>query len=263
LAVFKFASCDGCQLSLLNLEGDLLELVERFHLALFLEASSRVEDGPYDVALVEGSIATPDDAERIRRVREQSRALVTIGACATAGGIQALRNVADAEAWKRSVYPRPEWIRALPTSTPIADHVPVDYEIHGCPVDPQQVRRVLSRALLGARGDLPGGSVCLECKRAGHVCVVVAKGLPCMGPVTRAGCGALCPGLGRDCYACFGPADDPNPDALGRRFGELGLAAPEVARRFRGIAGARPEFRGVADRLEGRAPAPRPRGRDA
>ena len=251
LAVFKFASCDGCQVSLLNLEEELLALAERVDVAFFLEATSRVEPGPYDVSLVEGSITTDEDVERIHRVRAASRTLVTIGVCATSGGIQALRNTADVEAWKREVYPHPEWIRALSTSTPISDHVKVDAEIQGCPVNKHQVLRVLLRALLGATPDLPGASVCMECKRRGQVCVLVAKGSPCLGPITRAGCGALCPSLGRDCYACFGPADDPNPVSLAERLQQLGVSRRDVVLRLRGVAGWRPEFRAVADRLEG------------
>lgn len=251
LAVFKFASCDGCQVSLFNLEEELLALAEHFDVAHFLEASSRVEEGPYAVALVEGSVSTQHDVERIRRIREQTDTLITIGACATSGGIQHLRNVADLDEYKGHVYPRPEWIRALATSTPIAEHVKVDHEIQGCPIDPGQARRVLVRALLGTPPDLPGHSVCMECKRQGHVCVLVARGIPCMGPVTRTGCGALCPGVGRDCYACFGPADTVNTDALAGRFASLGVSDRDAARRFRGINGWRPEFRRAAERLEG------------
>jgi coenzyme F420-reducing hydrogenase gamma subunit len=247
LAVVKFASCDGCQLQLLNLEDELLALAERVELALFPEASSRCAPGPYDVALVEGSIATAHDLERIRAVRESARKLITIGACATAGGLQALRNGQDIEAWKARVYPRPDWIDALPTSTPIAEHVRVDYEIHGCPVDRRQVLRVLLRELLGAEPDLPGHPVCIECKRRGAVCVVVSRGEPCLGPVTRTGCGALCPVQGRDCYGCFGPADATNGPALARRFEMLGLAPGDVARRFRGITSTRRAFAEVAD----------------
>jgi coenzyme F420-reducing hydrogenase gamma subunit len=252
LACFKFASCDGCQLSILNLDQELLALSKRVDIAYFLEATSHIDPGPYDVALVEGSITTPADAQRILRVREQSRTLITIGACATSGGIQALRNVADVGAWKQQVYPRPEWIETLATSTPIAEHVRVDSEIQGCPVNSSQVLRVLLRALLGAASDLPGASVCMECKRAGHPCVVVTKGAPCMGPVTRAGCGALCPSLGRDCYACFGPSDDPNPEALLDRLMQLGLSRRDAALRLRGVAGWSPKFRELAKRLEAR-----------
>ncbi len=257
LGVFKFASCDGCQVAVLNLDRELLALSQRFDVAFFLEATSRKEEGPFDIALVEGSVTTVADLERIRRIRSQSRLLVTIGACATAGGIQALRNGASLEAWKALVYPRPEWVEALATSTPISEHVPVDVEIHGCPVNGEQVLRVLLRELVGAGPDLPSGSVCLECKRRGNVCVTVAKGIACMGPVTRAGCGALCPSLGRDCYACFGPADDPNLEALIATFRAQGLSHHQVEQRLRGIAGYAPEFRQMADHLTGREPGRR------
>jgi len=251
LAVFKFASCDGCQVSILNLGEAFLALAEQVDVVHFLEATSRSEDGPYDLALVEGSISTQRDVERIRRIRENAAQLITIGACATAGGIQALRNAGNLDAWRAHVYPHPEWVEALSTSTPVSDHVRVDTEIHGCPVDEMQVLRVVARALLGARPDLPGASVCLECKRRGNVCVMVTRQIPCMGPVTRAGCGAICPSLGRDCYACFGPADDPNVEALASRFADLGLRRRSVARRLRSITGFSPEFRRVADHLEG------------
>jgi sulfhydrogenase subunit delta len=250
LAVHKLASCDGCQLSLLNLEGELLRLAERVEIAHFLEASSRVLPGPWDVSLVEGSVTTAHDAERIRRIRDSSRILVTIGACATAGGIQALRNRADVEAWKAHVYPEPAWLETLSTSTPVSAHVKVDHEIQGCPVNGQQVLRVLLRLLLGSGPDLPGHSVCIECKRRGTPCVLVAKRIACLGPVTRAGCGAICPSLGRDCYGCFGPADDANPDALAAKLRAEGLSAAEVARRFRGIYNAAPSFERAAQRLE-------------
>lgn len=250
LAVHKFASCDGCQLSLLNLEDALLRLAERVEIAHFLELSSRVLPGPWDVSLVEGSVTTEHDVARIQRIREESRVLVTIGACATAGGIQALRNGADLEEWKAHVYPEPRWLECLATSTPIAAHVKVDHEIQGCPVNAEQVLRVLLRFLLGTQPDPPGHSVCLECKRRGTPCVLVAKRLPCLGPVTRAGCGALCPGLGRDCYGCFGPSDDPNPEALVEQLRALGYSAAEIARRFRGIYNAEAPFRRVAEALE-------------
>jgi len=250
LAVFKFASCDGCQLQILNLEEELLALAARVEIANFLEASSRTLEGPWDVVLVEGSITTAHDAERIRRIREQAGTLITIGACATSGGIQALRNLADVEAWKAQVYPHPEWIEALATSTPISAHVRVDHEIQGCPVNGMQVLRVLVRALLGTQPDLPVASVCLECKRRGAVCVVVARGIPCLGPVTRAGCGAICPALGRDCYGCFGPAADPNPASLLRHLEAGGLTRADAVRRLRHINGWRREFRELAERLE-------------
>lgn len=255
LGVFKFASCDGCQLSVLNLEDELLLLGAALDIAYFPEASSRMEPGPYDIALVEGSITTEEDGERIRSVREQANVLITIGACATAGGIQALRNWADIDSYQRVVYPRPDFIRTLATSTPIADHVKVDYELRGCPIDKDQLLRVLTDLVAGIRPRIPADSVCLECKRRGNVCVVVAKGMPCLGPVTSGGCGAICPSMGRDCYGCFGPAEGaegmakgagspPNTASLARQFHDrLGLVPIEIVRRFRGINGAAASFR--------------------
>jgi len=247
LAVFKFASCDGCQLSILNLEEDLLAVGEALDLAYFPEASSDMKPGPYDIALVEGSITTAEDAHRILAVRQQAKVLITIGACATAGGIQALRNWADVEAFKQAVYPSPDYIQSLSTSTPISEHVQVDFELWGCPIDKNQLLRVITDLVGGVQPRLPAGSVCLECKRRGHVCVLVAKGIPCLGPVTRTGCGAICPGMGRDCYGCFGPSEGerkgpglpPNTVSLATRFHrELQLIPVEVMRRFRGINGS-------------------------
>jgi len=217
LAVWKFSSCGGCQLSLLDCEDELLVLAAEVEIASFAEASSAVVRGPYDVSLVEGSISTAEEAERIHRVRRLSRTLVAIGACASSGGLQALRNGADPEAWLGSVYPRPEWVGCLRTSTAIADHVEVDVELRGCPVDKRQLLEVLSALLHGRRPNLPTSSVCGECKRRGTVCLTVARGLPCLGPVTQAGCGAICPAFGRGCYGCFGPMEAANPAALGRR----------------------------------------------
>ena len=204
LAVWKFASCDGCQLTLLNCEDELLAIARSVRIASFTEASSKVLPGPYDISIVEGSISTPSDAARIREVRDQSRFLITIGACATAGGVQALRNFGGDLA--PVVYASPEYIDSLRTSTPIADHVPVDFELRGCPVSKRQMLEVIAALLAGRRPNVPKHSVCMECKRAGRVCVVVAHGTPCLGPVTQAGCGALCPSVGRGCYGCFGPA---------------------------------------------------------
>jgi sulfhydrogenase subunit delta len=214
LAVWKFSSCDGCQLSLLDCEDELLMLADRVEIAQFLEASSATVDGPYDVSLVEGSITTPHDAERIREVRAQSKALITIGACATAGGIQALRNFADVEEFIRQVYASPEFISTLATSTPISAHVPVDYELNGCPIDKRQLLEVLGAYLNARRPRIRAHSVCIECKRRGTVCVMVAHGTACLGPVTHAGCGAICPAYDRGCYGCFGPKETPNPASL-------------------------------------------------
>ena len=206
LAVWKLASCDGCQLTLLDCEDELLTLATRVRIAHFLEASSTTEPGPYDVSLVEGSVTTEADRQRVLRIRAESRVLVTIGACATAGGIQALRNLADVAEFRSVVYARPEYVSTLDTSTPVRDHVPVDYELHGCPIDRTQLLNLLGALLAGRRPDLPAHSVCFDCKLRGTTCLLVTGAAPCLGPVTRAGCGGLCPAFGRACFGCFGPA---------------------------------------------------------
>jgi coenzyme F420-reducing hydrogenase gamma subunit len=243
LAVWKFASCDGCQLTLLDCEDELLTVAERVRIVHFLEASSAVEPGPYALSLVEGSITTPADAERIRRVREQSGVLVTIGACATAGGIQALRNTADVAAYRSVVYARPDYIETLATSTAIADHVRVDFELRGCPIDKGQLIEVISAFLAGRRPDIPDTSVCTECKRRGLTCVMVADGTPCLGPVTHAGCGALCPAVGRGCYGCFGPMAGANVPALVGRLHALGMDDGAVDRVLTTFNAGAPAFR--------------------
>ena len=247
LAVWKFASCDGCQLSLLDCEDELLAVAEAVEIAYFPEATRAEAPGPYDLSLVEGSITTPDDAARIRRVRAESRHLVTIGACATAGGIQALRNFADIEEFRAIVYARPEEIATLATSTPIAAHVPVDFELRGCPIDKGQLLEVVAAFLAGRRPQTPTHSVCMDCKARGAPCVMVARGVPCLGPATQAGCGAICPAYGRGCYGCFGPMERPNMAALTAEWRRLGAASGEIKRVLRGFNADAPAFREEGD----------------
>ena len=247
LAVWKFASCDGCQLSLLDLEDELLELAEALHIVHFAEASRAMGRGPYDLSLVEGSITTARDAERIREVRAASRKLVTIGACATAGGIQALRNFRDVKGFLAAVYASPEYIETLATSTAIADHVRVDFELQGCPINKAQLLEVIS-AFLNARAPaISAESVCVECKARGTVCVMVAHGTPCLGPITHAGCGALCPSYRRGCYGCYGPMEAPNTQSLARALVAGGLAQADVVRVFRTFNANARAFREEAD----------------
>lgn len=251
LAVFKFASCDGCQLTMLDCEDELLALGEWLDIVHFLEASDRAEPGPYDVTLIEGSITTPDDAERIRHIRKQSRCLVTIGACATSGGIQALRNWADHDDFLKAVYASPQYIQSLATSTAIAEHVPVDFELRGCPIDKRQLLEVVQALLHGQKPRTPSHSVCLDCKRRGTVCVMVAQGIPCLGPVTQSGCGALCPAYDRGCYGCFGPSAQPNLVSLTTQFHATGVATPDIVRGLRLFNAYAPEFRTESERLAG------------
>jgi coenzyme F420-reducing hydrogenase gamma subunit len=243
LAVWKFSSCDGCQLSLLDCEDELLAVAGAVDIAYFLEATSDTVRGPYDVSLVEGSITTPHDAERIREVRRTSKTLITIGACATSGGIQALRNFSDVNEFVSIVYASPQYISTLATSTGIADHVAVDFELRGCPIDKRQLLEVVTAFLHGRRPNIPGHSVCFECKRRGTTCVTVAHGTPCLGPVTQAGCGAICPAYARGCYGCFGPMETPNTVSLSKRLRVLGMSDPSLVRVFRTFNANAPEFK--------------------
>ncbi|AZT84852.1 oxidoreductase [Marinobacter sp. NP-4(2019)] len=233
LGVWKFASCDGCQLTLLDCEDELLQVAGAVDIAYFPEAARGSGRGTYDLSLVEGSITTLHDAERIQDVRRRSRTLVTIGACATAGGIQALRNFADIDDFMAAVYAHPEYIETLSTSTPIADHVPVDFELRGCPISKQQLLEVVSAYLCGRRPVTPAHSVCLDCKLRGNVCVMVAHGTPCLGPMTHSGCNALCPSYNRGCYGCYGPKENPNAPALSERLDQLGMGRAERLRFYR------------------------------
>ena len=235
--MWKFASCDGCQLSLLDCEDELLAIAGAVEISYFLEASSATVDGPYDVSLVEGSITTPHDAERIREVRPQSKALITIGACATSGGVQALRNFADVEEFTRIVYASPDYISTLAHSTPISANVPVDFELQGCPISKEQLLEVINAYLNGRRPRIRSHSVCVECKRRGTVCVMVAHGTTCLGPVTHAGCGAICPTFNRGCYGCYGPKETPNTASLNAWSG---LEDRDLVRVYRTFNAARP-----------------------
>ncbi|MFJ9346402.1 oxidoreductase [Streptomyces sp. NPDC101237] len=258
LAVWKFASCDGCQLTLLDCEDELLALADRVRIDHFVEMTSaeggsggepvrHAGRGPYDLSLVEGSVTTAEDAERIRHVRRVSRYLVTIGACATAGGIQALRDFADVDEFRAAVYARPEYISTLGTSTPISAHVAVDFELRGCPVDRRQLLEVITAHLVGRRPRIPSHSVCFECKRRGTTCVTVAHGTPCLGPVTHAGCGAICPAYGRGCYGCFGPATQPNLRSMVDQLHRDGMTERDIQRVFHTFNATAPEHASVPE----------------
>lgn len=243
VAVWKFASCDGCQLSLLDCEDELLAVAGVVEIANFPEASRAMVGGPYDISLVEGSITTPHDEERIHSIRRASKTLITIGACATSGGIQALRNFQNVQEFISMVYARPGYIETLNKSTPITDHVFVDYQLRGCPINKYQLVEVLSAFLNGRKPVTPAHGLCMECKGQGTVCVMVAKSIPCMGPVTQAGCGALCPAYGRGCYGCFGPKETTNTASLSAWWTQLGVSDPDIVRAFRSFNACAEPFR--------------------
>ena len=232
VAVWKFASCDGCQLSLLDCEDELLAVADAIDIAYFLEATRETVEGPYDLSLVEGSVTTPYDAERIQKIREESAVLITLGACATTGGIQALKNNANVDDFVRTVYASPEFIDTLRSSDPISAHVKVDYELQGCPINKYQLVELIVAFVQKRKPRIPESSVCIECKRRGTICTLVARGEACMGPVTHAGCDAICPSYNRGCYGCYGPMENPNAASLDRRFAALGVSERDRERSF-------------------------------
>ncbi len=250
LAVFKLASCDGCQLTILDCERELLAIAERIEIAYFLEARTRTLEGPYDIGLVEGSITTEHDAERIRQIRSQCKTLITIGACATAGGIQSLRNWADVDEFVRQVYASPQYIQTLATSTPVSDHVPVDFELRGCPIDKKQLLMLIVDLLVGKQPRIPRYSVCIECKLRHTVCVAVARGVACLGPVTQAGCDAICPAYARECFGCHGPKESANPLSLAEHYRERHHDPRPLVHLLSNFNAAAPEFRQTAARLQ-------------
>ncbi len=250
LAVIKFTSCDGCQLSLLDAEDALLDVADAVEIAYFVEARDRRLPGPYDVTLVEGSISMPEHIEQIQEIREQSKFLIAIGACATAGGIQALRNWRNVDDFVRMVYAHPEYIDTLEKSTPISEYVQVDFELRGCPINKYQLLDVVTSLLIGKQPRTPTYSVCMECKRRGTPCVMVSKGVPCLGPVTQAGCNAICPSVNRGCFGCYGPMEAPNTESLGQHLLDIGAAPDEVVRLFRNFSGYAEDFRLASDAFE-------------
>jgi sulfhydrogenase subunit delta len=252
VAVFKFASCDGCQLSLLDAEDELLAITGAIEIAYFPEASRAMLKGPYDIGLVEGSITTHHDAERIQEVRRECKTLITIGACATAGGIQALRNWKDVDEFIRVVYATPSFISTLKLSTPISEHVSVDFELRGCPINKMQLIELITATLAGRKPNVPTNSVCIDCKRKGNVCIAVAKGIACLGPVTQAGCGALCPSFDRGCYGCYGPMESPNTGSMTNAFRILGQTNDQISRVFRGFNAWAWQFRKASEECEHR-----------
>ncbi len=235
ISVHKFSSCDGCQLAFLNSVGDLLKLSDWIDIVHFAEAGPCNPDEPVDIAFIEGSISTEEDIERLKAIRKSSGKLVSIGACATSGGLQALRNMASHDDWVKAIYAQPEYITTLDHSTAISQHVHVNHELQGCPVNSQQVFSAIQAWLNGNEPEKQFDTVCVECKRQGNTCVMVTQQKPCMGPVTRCGCGAICPSFNRECYGCYGPAELCNTDSLATGFGYYGLSEHDITNRFHGI----------------------------
>jgi coenzyme F420-reducing hydrogenase gamma subunit len=252
LAVHKFTSCDGCQLAFLNAGEALLALSDIVDIIHFVEAGEINLETPIDISFIEGSVSTPEEIERVKKIRERSKYVIAFGACATAGGVQALRNFANHKEWMASIYAKPQYIKSLDTSTPASAHIRVDTEIWGCPPNTKQVLDAIKSLLLRSTPRIKREKVCMECKRKNYVCVLVAKKQACMGPVTQTGCGVLCPGITRPCYACYGPSEVPNTKSLGNWFiDKLNIAPEKNAQQFLHLNNQAPAFKEAGQYFKG------------
>lgn len=231
VAFFDFTCCEGCQLQVANLGELLLELLDSIDLVEFRETMSERWDGVYDIAIVEGSITTPHDVERIRKIRQRSKVLVAYGSCATIGGVNGMKNAFDLEEIKRYVYGESaKFFATLPTK-PVHEVVPVEYFVHGCPVYQPEFLEVLKCALLGIPYHVPDVAVCVECKFNENVCFY-ERGITCLGPVTRAGCNSWCINNGNICYGCRGMVSNPNEKGFLEVLRQYGVSLEFLLRRM-------------------------------
>ena len=208
IAFFDFACCEGCQLTVLQLEEILLELLDHVEVVAWREAMSGASDD-YDIAFCEGSIASPKDLNRIRRIRDTAKTVVSLGTCASIGCHNALRNAWSVEEVLELVYGDQSRHFESLRAQPVAAVVSVDYHILGCPASLPEIKTVFKRILTGQPHPLPNDPVCVECKRNDNLCVL-EKGIMCLGPVTRCGCNAICTAYGDACQGCRGFVDQPN-----------------------------------------------------
>ncbi len=230
VGIFDFASCEGCELQIVNLEEDVVGLVAAVDVVSFREAMKEHSDN-YDIAIVEGSITRESDEARLKNIRENAAILVALGACACIGGINALKNTKDLDEVMKIVYgDKADWFETYP-ARPIDAVVQVDYYVHGCPIDRNEFLSIVKSLLLGKEPEIPNYPLCVECKLAENQCVF-EKDMFCLGPVTRAGCSARCPSSGSDCVGCRGLVDNPNKEAQKEVLEKFGLTVDDVLARF-------------------------------
>ena len=231
LAFFDFTGCEGCQLEVINFETELVELLELVDIVNFREAmTEKGED--YEIAFIDGAITTESDISRIKEIREQAKILVAMGACACLGGVNCLKNSCSMEENLKIVYGECAGYYNTIPARPVSAVVPVQYELPGCPMNRHEFLRLAKALLLGKKFELPNYPVCVECKMAGNVCVF-DKGGYCLGPVTRAGCSAICVTTGRHCWGCRGLVDDPNVNSEKEILQKHGLTVDDILNRFR------------------------------
>ena len=239
LAFFDFACCEGCQLQVLSMEDELLDVLGMVEIVNFREAiDDRRED--YDIAIIEGSITTPDAVERIKGIRQKAKVLIAMGACATSGGVNYLKNFQDLEEVRRCVYGDKANLFPTLKTMPVDQVVKVDAYMWGCPVTKGEILKVLTEALSGRNFKPINHPVCVECRSKGNICLF-DKGMYCIGPVIRAGCDALCPSNGNRCIGCRGIIADPNVNAHADILKEHGISLEQMLNQLRMFDGAREE----------------------
>ncbi len=228
IAIFDFACCEGCQLQIVNLEEEILDLLGVADVVEWREAISDQSD-KYDIAIIEGSITRPEDEERIKKIREKAGVLIALGACATTGGINKLKNNFKLNDVKQYVYADNADMPHLDTAATKAvdEVVKVDFKVHGCPIDRSEFTYIVRSLLLGKTPEIPDYPVCVECKAKGNPCLW-EDGQVCLGPVVRAGCGARCPSSGFRCFGCRGYVDNPNVDAAKEVINKYGLDVDDL-----------------------------------
>ena len=229
VGVFDFTGCEGCELQLSNNEDSLLDFLSLLEVVNFREVSSD-QGQDYDVALVDGNISRADEVERIKDIRAKAKVLVAMGSCACFGGVNQQKNRFEIDDVVKEVYGE----HAVETDKVrrIADVVKVDLEIPGCPVSKAEVERIVVNVVLGADITLPKYPVCVECKQKLNTCVV-DLGQICLGPVTRAGCDAVCPTGKVGCLGCRGPAEDANYESLKQILMDKGHSESAIVERMR------------------------------
>jgi len=232
-AFFSFTCCEGCQLMVLSCEDELPEILRQVDIVNFREAmTERHED--YEIAFVEGSISRKEEAHKLRKIRKKARVVVALGACSSTGGLNCLKNRFPMRYLQEEVYGRgAHRQKAFDTETvrPIDAFITVDYYIHGCPIPKKEFLSVLTALLMGSVPKIPNHPVCVDCKLAGNICVF-EKDKTCLGPVTRAGCDAICVTYGAVCWGCRGLVDDPNIGAHTETLKRYGLTPESVMDSF-------------------------------
>jgi len=243
LVYTRFTSCSGCQLTLLNCEPQLGSLAELSEVVAFDMASSRPDDGgPLDVVLAEGSISQPEELDRLLSLRRRARLLVAVGACALTGGVNVLAG-GDRSGLCEDIYGATAAAKTTFPPQPVARFVKVDLEIAGCPPERSEHLKALGALACGGLPQLPNYAVCMECRRRENLCLLIESRQPCLGPVTRAGCDALCPSFGVVCEGCRGLIEEANRTEEFRLLLELGLSEREVRSRMERFSGSDHENR--------------------